>query len=71
MRRGLCRFVVAWVREEQKVSENGRGREREAKEAGKVEVAPRVTVASMIRFEATLIRPKDSRNGVGWTDREP
>ena len=50
--------------------ENGRGREREAKEAGKIEIAPEVAIASMIRFKATLIRPKVPRNGVGRVDRE-
>ena len=37
-------------------SEN-RQREREAEEADKVEVAPRVTVKSLRRFRATLIGP--------------
>ena len=44
---GDCRFMDAWVKEEENASEH-RQRKREAEEAGKVEVAPGVTVASLI-----------------------
>ena len=44
-----CRFIAACVREEGKTSEN-RQEKREVEDAGKVEVAPRVTVGSMRRF---------------------
>ena len=43
-----------WVREEEKASEN-RLRKREAEDAGKVGVAPGVTVRSLGRFRTTLI----------------
>ena len=46
---GGCRFMVAWVREEENAS-NQRQKKREAEEADKVEVAPGVTVASLRRF---------------------
>ena len=49
-----CRFMAAWVKEEEKASEH-RQRKREAEEADKVEVAPEVTVASLRRFRAELI----------------
>ena len=39
---GGCRFMAAWVREEENTSEYGQ-RNREADEADKVEVAPGVT----------------------------
>ena len=45
-----------WVKEEEKGSEH-RQRKREAEEAEKVELAPAVTVASLRRFRAALIRP--------------
>ena len=45
VREGGCRFMAAWVKEEEKASEL-RQRKREAEEADKVEVAPGVTVAS-------------------------
>ena len=51
-----CRFIAAWVKEEEKSSEH-RQRNREAREADKVEVAPGVTVASLRRFRAALIGP--------------
>ena len=43
---GGCRFMAAWVREEEKASENRQGM-REAEEAHKVEVASGLTVASL------------------------
>ena len=46
---GGCRFMAAWVREEENAS-NQRQKKREAEEADKVEVAPGVTVASLRRF---------------------
>ena len=46
-----CRFMAAWVREEQNASEN---RQRK-KEAETLEVAPGVTVASLRRFRAALV----------------
>ena len=49
-----CRFMAAWVKEEEKAS-NQRQRKREAEEADKVEVAPGVTVASFRRFRVALI----------------
>ena len=49
-----CRFMTAWVKEEEKVFEH-RQRKREAEEADKVEVAPGLTVASLRRFRAALI----------------
>ena len=51
---GGCRFMAAWMREEEKASEH-RQRKREAQEADKVEVAPGVTVASWRLFRAALI----------------
>ena len=53
---GGCRFMAAWVKEEQNASKH-RQRKREAEEADKVEVAPGVTVASLRRFRAALIGP--------------
>ena len=53
---GGCRFMAAWVKEEEKASIH-RQRKREAEEADKVEVAPGLTVASLRRFRAALIRP--------------
>ena len=55
-REGGCRFMTAWVKEEEKASGH-RQRKREAVEADKVEVAPGVTVASLRRFRAALIGP--------------
>ena len=55
-REGGCRFMAAWVKDEEKASEH-RQRKREADEADKVEVAPGVTVASLRRFRAALIGP--------------
>ena len=46
---GGCRFMAAWVREEENAY-NQRQKKREAEEADKVEVAPRVTIASLRRF---------------------
>ena len=48
--------MAAWVKEEENAS-NQRQKKREAEEADKVEVAPRVTVASLRRFRAALIGP--------------
>ena len=56
VREGGCRFMAAWVKEEEKASEH-RQRKREAEEADKVEVAPGVTVASLRRFRAAMIAP--------------
>ena len=53
---GSCRFMAAWVREEENAS-NQRQMKREAEEADKVEVAPGVTVASLRRFRTALIGP--------------
>ena len=44
-----CSFMAAWVKEEENASEH-RQRKRETAEADKVEVAPGVTVASLICF---------------------
>ena len=46
--------MVAWVKEEEKAFKH-RQRKRESEEADKVEVAPRMTVASLRRFRAALI----------------
>ena len=61
--------MVAWGR--------GRGEgvripagEEIAEEADKVEIAPRVTVASLRRFRAALIGSKDFPSGVGCADTE-
>ena len=51
-----CRFIAAWVTEEEKASEH-RESKREAEKTDKVEVAPGVTVASLRRFRAALIGP--------------
>ena len=51
---GGCRFMAAWVRDEENAS-NQRQKKREAEEADKVEVAPRVTVTSVRRFRTALI----------------
>ena len=51
-----CSFMAVWVKEEEKASES-RQKKREAKEAGKIEVAPGVTVASLRRFRVALIGP--------------
>ena len=48
--------MAAWVKEEEKASEH-RQRKREEEEAGKVDVAPKGTVASLRRFRAALIGP--------------
>ena len=48
--------MATWVKEEEEASEH-RQRRREPEEADKVEVAPGVTVASLIRFTAALIGP--------------
>ena len=53
---GGCRFMAAWVREEENAS-NQWQKKREAEEADKVEVAPGVTVASLRRFRTALIGP--------------
>ena len=51
-----CRFMAAWVREEENASSQ-RQKKREADKADKVEVAPGVTVASLRRFRTALIGP--------------
>ena len=61
--------MAAWVRDEKKVSEN-RQRKREAEEADKIEVAPRVTVASLRRFRAALIGPTPGLPKRRWLRRE-
>ena len=48
--------MAARVREEEEAPEN-RQRKREAEGAGKIEVAPGVTVASLRCFRAALIGP--------------
>ena len=53
---GGCRFMAAWVREEENAS-NQRQKKREAEEADKVEDAPGVTVASVRHFRTALIGP--------------
>ena len=53
---GGCRFMAAWVREEENAS-NRQQKKREAEKADKVEVAPGVTVASLRRFRTALIGP--------------
>ena len=53
---GGCRFMAAWVREEENAS-NQRQKKRDAEEADKVEVAPGVTVANLRRFRTALIGP--------------
>ena len=50
-----CRFMAAWVREEENASKQRQ--KREAEEADKVEVALGVTVASLRRFRTALIMP--------------
>ena len=45
VREGRCRFMAAWVKEDEKASEHQQ-RKKEAKEADKIEVASGVTVAS-------------------------
>ena len=52
---GGCRFMAAWVREEEDAS--NQRQKREAEEADKVEVALGVTVASLRRFRISLIGP--------------
>ena len=54
---GGCRFMAAWVKEEENASNQRQKKIREAEEADKVEVAPGVTVASLRRFQAALIGP--------------
>ena len=54
---GGCRFMAAWVKEEENASDQRQKKKREAEEADKVEVAPGVTVASLRRFRAALIGP--------------
>ena len=60
VREGGCRFMAAWVGEEEKASKH-RQRNREVEEADKIEVAPGVTVASLRRFRAALIGPTHAR----------
>ena len=47
VREGDCRFMAAWVKEEEKASEH-RQRKREAEEADKFEVASEVTGPSKL-----------------------
>ena len=54
---GVCRFMAAWVKEEENASNQRQQKKREGEEADKVEVAPGVTVASLRRFRAALIGP--------------
>ena len=56
VREGGCRFMAAWMKEDVRASEHLK-KKREAEEAGKVEVVPGVTVASLRRFRATLSEP--------------
>ena len=49
-------FKAAWVREEEKASEN-RERKKEAEKADKVKVAPGVTAGNLRRSRAVLIGP--------------
>ena len=49
VREGGCRFMAAWVKEEEKASEH-RQRKREAETTDKVEVAPGVTVVKLETF---------------------
>ena len=51
-----CRFMAAWVKEEEKAPEH-RQRKIEAEEADEVEVAPGVTVVSLRRFRGALTGP--------------
>ena len=73
---GGCRFVAAWVREEEKASKN-RGRMRETREVDKLEVAPGVIVGSLRRFkvlvliEVTTQRLPKRRRLLRWEDWEP
>ena len=48
--------MAAWVKKEENASKQ-RQKKKEAEEADKVEVATGVTVASLRRFRAALIRP--------------
>ena len=57
VRDGGCRFMAAWVKEEEEKASEHRQRKREAKKADTAEVAPGVTVASLRRFIAALIGP--------------
>ena len=48
-----------------------RQKKREAEEADKVEVVPRVAVGTLRRFRATSIRPtQEPQNGVGCAGKE-
>ena len=51
---GDCRFMAAWVKEEEKASEYRQRKTEAAEEADKDEFAPGVTVASLRRFRAAL-----------------
>ena len=48
--------MAEWVKGEETASEHWQ-RKRETEEADKVEVAPKVTVASLRRFRVALIAP--------------
>ena len=54
VREGDCRFMAAWVKEEEKAFKH---RQRKREIENKVEVTPGVTVASLKRFRAALIGP--------------
>ena len=49
--------MAAWVKEEENASNQRQNKREEAEEADKVEVAPGVTVASLRRFRAALVKP--------------
>ena len=54
---GGCRFMAAWVKEEENASKHRQRKREDAEEADKVKVAPGGTVASLRHFRAALIGP--------------
>ena len=58
---GICRFMAAWAREDDKTSANQQRKRKAVVEAEKVEVAPGMTVKSSRCFRVALIRHKDFR----------
>ena len=56
IREGGCRFMAAWVKEEEKASKH-RQREREKEEADKVEATPGVTATILRCFRSPSIEP--------------
>ena len=56
VREGGCSFIAAWGKDKEKASEHVQ-RKREAEEADKIEVAPRVAVESLRHFRAALVGP--------------